>query len=259
LCCKSDSVLPICNNDGDCDAGETDVNCPNDCPLIDCTSDDFDGDGWNATAICNNNVLVDCNDTNSTIYPGATEFCGDDADNNCNGKEDCLDSACTSSSLCPTCPVVYTFDCLDAEGATAECVVNNCWEIDLMTGDNSTKKQYCESCPNQASGECIWVDDFVGCRKKGSIDGCYQVILEEQECGVDDATHTLRYNWYNTSTKSYEAACDNGEGCSPVNGCVISLPCPSLLKLPFFGVWQWVWAIMLIAITYLVYNSREKK
>lgn len=50
---------------------------------------DHDGDGYKDEA-CGGN---DCDDSNSSINPGADEVCGDNVDNNCNGK---VDEGCSS-------------------------------------------------------------------------------------------------------------------------------------------------------------------
>lgn len=69
--------------DNDCD-GQVDEGCNANCP-------DVDGDGY-LDAACGGN---DCNDTDSSINPGAAEVCGDGVDSNCNGNSD---------EECRTCP-----------------------------------------------------------------------------------------------------------------------------------------------------------
>ena len=51
---------------------------------------DQDKDGFNDGA--------DCNDEDSSIYPGAAEICGDGVDNDCDGKIDSLDPECDGGS-----------------------------------------------------------------------------------------------------------------------------------------------------------------
>jgi hypothetical protein len=48
--------------------------------------DDFDGDGWEAGA--------DCDDGNASVYPGAEEICGDGIDNDCDKELDFEDAEC---------------------------------------------------------------------------------------------------------------------------------------------------------------------
>lgn len=49
---------------------------------------DLDADGYND--------LVDCDDANAAVNPGATEDCTDGVDNDCDGKIDADDSDCAT-------------------------------------------------------------------------------------------------------------------------------------------------------------------
>ncbi len=55
---------------------------------------DADGDGYTKTNPCGNGTQNDCNDNNAAIYPGATEICGNNIDENCDGiiYSDCVPS-----------------------------------------------------------------------------------------------------------------------------------------------------------------------
>jgi|SRR5688572_7303110 len=50
--------------------------------------DDQDSDGYVPNNSCGFGVQGDCNDNNFAIYPGATEICGNNIDENCNGMSD---------------------------------------------------------------------------------------------------------------------------------------------------------------------------
>jgi hypothetical protein len=63
---------------------------------VKCTDVDLDGYGNPGVSTCTNGSATDCNDSNNTIYPGATEICGDGIDQDCNGSDlacnNCVDT-----------------------------------------------------------------------------------------------------------------------------------------------------------------------
>lgn len=61
---------------------------------------DLDGDGYYG-AVNSCGYLVDCDDENDTVYPGAVEICDDGIDNNCNELLDCEEADCVS--VCADC------------------------------------------------------------------------------------------------------------------------------------------------------------
>lgn len=63
----------------------------------------------------------DCNDANTSIYPGASEVVGDGIDQNCDGKESCYTDVDNDGSAVNTVRTSSDLDCYDAgEGTAAE-------------------------------------------------------------------------------------------------------------------------------------------
>ncbi len=94
------------------------------CPSAAC---DADGDGWpkDATPACNpNNVAVDCNDADPTIYPGAPDKCGNGIKENCTADVACGGNDKDGDGYLPP------FDCDDTNSAVHPWAVELCNGID---------------------------------------------------------------------------------------------------------------------------------
>jgi len=76
----------------DCDGIDNDCN-----GLVDDGYMDADGDGF---ASCVN--TLDCDDYDPLINPDATEICGNNVDEDCDGDLDCDDGDCTGALICET-------------------------------------------------------------------------------------------------------------------------------------------------------------
>ncbi|GEM_PF-1895539 len=75
-----------------------------------CVDTDGDGYGNPGDPSCPNGAATDCNNTNNAIFPGATELCTDDLDNDCDGATDCLDTVC--ANVVPCVPTMSEFGLL---------------------------------------------------------------------------------------------------------------------------------------------------
>ncbi|MBI5480963.1 MAG: hypothetical protein HY906_19040 [Deltaproteobacteria bacterium] len=98
--CDDDDPLTYPGAEELCDGKDHNCNYSIDdgCKGVDCV--DEDGDGWPTGSECNPDYR-DPDDGDPTVYPGATEICGDGKDNNANGTID------------DGCPGV---DCVDLDG-----------------------------------------------------------------------------------------------------------------------------------------------
>lgn len=76
----------VCN-----DGLDNDCNGFIDCDDIACGCTDLDGDGYGVGPCC---ASGDCDDTDPSINPGASEICADGIDNDCDGFVDCDDFEC---------------------------------------------------------------------------------------------------------------------------------------------------------------------
>jgi len=76
------------------------------CVANTCECEDFDGDGYDVCSpgeIGDDSKLMDCDDSDGNVYPGATELCDDTLDNDCDGLTDCDDTDCAGNIACKNC------------------------------------------------------------------------------------------------------------------------------------------------------------
>ena len=177
------AAVDICENN-------IDEDCDNSDALCSCASTDLDNDGYGTGAACN---PVDCDDTDSTVNPGATELC--------NGQDDDCDSTVdegwdNDGDGWTTC----NGDCNDGAGSVfpgaseiCDGVDNNCnstvdegWDND---GDNWT------SC----GGDCNDSDNTVF---PGAIDICDGVNQDCDGSVDEDATGDV-FEPNGTSAQAY--------------------------------------------------------
>jgi len=231
---SADNVLDCNDNnpavnpdaDEDCFTPGVDDNCngtQNDMNALNCTNwyEDKDGDGFGVFApvcICEPQSIYtapnsdDCNDSNGQVFPGQTETCSTNYDDNCDGSSDEVDaddctswwvdkdgdgSAGTVTCRCDAPPNAkeHSEDCCDADpnafpGQTKyfSSPVNWCGGFDFdCSGDE--EMQFNPSCVQQPC-TAGWFQPTPGCGEIGNwclnCNGCGscigQTIQQAQKC-----------------------------------------------------------------------------
>jgi len=96
--------------------------------------DDQDNDGYVPNNACGFGKMGDCNDTVAAIHPGATEICGNNIDENCNGQ---LNEGCSNLTV-TLCDKIWTVKNLDVRtyrnGDPIPKVTDNATWASLTTG-----------------------------------------------------------------------------------------------------------------------------
>lgn len=180
------AAAEICSDgvDNNCD-GLTDGQDINACPAPPTpTCVDADMDGYNAATPGLDCGVIDCNDNNPAINPGAAERCSDGVDNNCDGLTDGQDTG--------ACPAPPTCTDADQDGFFAEAgcnTVQDCNDSDAMIFPGAA-----ELCGDSLDNDCDGnVDE--GCSMGGNEDGatlyemncasCHNMLSSSEVCGED--------------------------------------------------------------------------
>jgi hypothetical protein len=98
----------------------------------------------------------DCNDSDSTIYPGAAEIPGDEIDQNCDGAETCYADADNDGYRTPSTIASADCDCTDDGEALASEPADDC--NDGNAAINPGVSEVCDGLDNDCDGV---VDEFV--------------------------------------------------------------------------------------------------
>ncbi|RME54579.1 hypothetical protein D6777_03315 [Candidatus Woesearchaeota archaeon] len=139
---------------------------------------DVDGDGYGVygASDCTYSDRIDCDDTDETIYPGATEEC-DGVDNDCDGDFDegcpeCGNGVCEDSEKLETCPE-------DCTPETCDDGIKNQDETDIDCGGS------CEACDDEM--DCSKDDD---CKSANCESGICKPAPETCDDGIKNQDET---------------------------------------------------------------------
>ncbi len=186
--------------DNDCD-GLTDCNDP-DCKI------DKDKDGYLAPP-CGK----DCNDSNASINPGATENCQDGIDNDCDGKKDCGDTDCKIDN--------------DGDGHPVSPCGNDCNDADASVYPGAP-----EACQDGKDNDCDGAIDCNDSNCQIDADGDGWLI---PPCGndCDDSDATSNPGTAEVCQDGKDNDCDGQTDCYD-SECATNQPCmkPDLVGEP---------------------------
>lgn len=276
LCCSSERADGLCNpNDDICDhdGGETDNNCPQNCPESDCGNSieeggeecddgDIDGEGTEnygdciidptpGGIMCQDNV---CGDG----YVGTGEDC-DEGSNNGFGNCPIGCSFGGGPTTSGDCNQWYTED-----GKLSR--IESCRHYNFVSGD---KEEECElDCVGAASldaqrqgglGSCGWEEGECKFFYKHPDTGaqCKITYGNAGVCSEGSVTRTIEY----TSTSldgGNDNLCECDEGDTTPNKCTKDVLCPKVLQLPMFGALQFITSLVIIGLLYTGYLLRRR-
>ncbi len=196
----------VCENGKDDDCVDGDAVCE----FVECTEEtDTDGDGFGTASGCD---VKDCDDTSADIFPGQTEICDDDIDQDCDG----VDLPCSG------------VDCVDNDGdgygEGAECDGADCNDQDPGVNPAAV-----EACGNDVDDNCdgtVDEDCPAGCVDADG-DGHYSTASCEAGDDCDDTNASISPSKAEICGDGVDQDCDPGnEVCDPT-ACMANAGCPA--------------------------------
>ena len=145
------------------------------CPTPECT--DLDNDGFAVEGgSCG---VIDCDDSDNTVYPGATDICGDGIDQDCKGG----DLVCSGPS------------CTDLDGDTYAIEGGDCGPVDCDDDNAAVNPGAAERCSDGLDNNCdnlIDTADMESCPAQATCTDVDQdgYNVEGGECGIVDCNDT---------------------------------------------------------------------
>ncbi|MBI2377320.1 MAG: putative metal-binding motif-containing protein [Deltaproteobacteria bacterium] len=139
--CSSDQLSTVCNAVPGSSTPEVCDNADNDCNSVVDNGCDDDGDDYcdfsmalsGRPTVCpltTSAAVTDCNDSNASVNPGATESCGDALDQDCDGDPSNGCPACNTSVDADFDGSNQCLDCDDSNGAVRPGVAERCDGVD---------------------------------------------------------------------------------------------------------------------------------
>ena len=179
---------------------------------------DEDGDGY---VLGGNGTSEDCDDTDATINPGATDVTGDGIDSDCDGGEVCYVDADDDGYRLSTTVTSTDSDCSDSGEALSSAPTGDCDDTDATANPGETET-VADGVDNDCDGnETCYVDaDNDGYRLSTTVtatDGdCAdsgEALASDPDSDCNDALSSINPGKTEVTGNNYDENCDGSATC----------------------------------------------
>ena len=198
-CSSGDTATP---SGGDEDVTEGDASGGGDTggePVDECG--DTDKDGFFVGNGCREGTVIDCDDKDAAVFPGAVEVCGNDVDEDCDGADKACDDPCEDK------------DGDGHSGKTDACTTGD----DCDDGDNDIYPGATELCGNAVDEDCDGSD--LACPKecKDADEDGYMAKSDDcpQGTDCDDADNDIHPDGVEICGNDVDEDCDGEDVVCP--------------------------------------------